>query len=134
MRVTKKIENYIREQVKEKVMPKYEAEKAEAKRITDLQADLQRRAAEAAKQAAIAILCEAKNNADVLEYDEHEADRMYLSNLSYVVSLKDRCSVYSVHHWSTRMREEVNEIVDDIIVTLELGGNKADLDRMLSEI
>lgn len=134
MRVTKKIEGYIREQVKAKVMPKYEAEKAESKRIADLQADLQRRAAEAAKQAAIAILSEAKNNADVLEYDEHEADRMYLSNLSYVVSLKDRCCVHSVHHWSTRMREEVNEIVDDIIVTLELGGNKADLDRMLSEI
>ena len=30
MRVTKKVENYIREQVKAKVMPKYEAEKAEA--------------------------------------------------------------------------------------------------------
>ena len=29
MRVTKKVENYIREQVKAKVMPKYEAEKAE---------------------------------------------------------------------------------------------------------
>ena len=134
MRVTKKIENYIREQVKAKVMPKYEAEKAEAKRITDLRDDLQRRAAEAAKQAAIAVLSEAKDNADVLDYDEREADRMYLSNLSYVVSLKDRCYTNSVHHWSSRMREEVNEIVDDIIVTLELGGNKADLDRMLSEI
>ena len=29
MRVTKKVENYIREQVKAKIMPKYEAEKAE---------------------------------------------------------------------------------------------------------
>ena len=134
MRVTKKVENYIREQVKAKVMPKYEAEKAEAKRITDLRDDLQRRAAEAAKQAAIAVLSEAKDNADVLEYDEREADRMYLSNLSYVVSLKDRCYTNSVHHWSSRMREEVSEIVDGIIVTLELGGGKADLDRMLSEI
>lgn len=134
MRVTKKVENYIREQVKAKIMPKYEAEKAEAKRITDLRDDLQNRAAEAARQAAIAVLSEAKDNADVLEYDEREADRMYLSNLSYVVSLKDRCYTNSVHHWSSRMREEVNEIVDDIIVTLELGGNKADLDRMLSEI
>jgi hypothetical protein len=134
MRVTKKVENYIREQVRARVMPKYEAEKAEVKRITDLQADLQRRAAEAAKQAAIAILSEAKNNADVLDYNEYEADRMYMSNLSYVVTLKDRCYVDSVHHWSDRMRDEVNKIVDDIIVTLELGGNKADLDRMLSEL
>ena len=32
------------------------------------------------------------------------------------------------------MAEEVNKAVDNIIVTLELGGNKADLDRMLSEL
>ena len=134
MRVTKKVENYIREQVKAKVMPKYEVEKAEAKRITNLQADLQRRAAEAAKQAAIAVLNEARDSADVLEYNEHEAERMYLSNLSYVVTLKDRHYNHSVHHWVDRMRDEVNKIVDDIIVTLELGGNKADLDRMLSEL
>lgn len=134
MRVTKKVESYIREQVKEKIMPKYEAEKEEAKRITNLQDDLQRRAAEAAKQAAIAILCEAKNNADVLDYNEHEADRMYLSNLSYVVTLKNRYEAHSVHQWSCRMHDEVNKIVDDIIITLELGGNKADLDRMLSEL
>ena len=134
MRVTKKVENYIREQVRAKIMPKYEAEKAEAKRITDLQADLQRRAAEAAKQAAIAILCEAKDNADVLDYNEREADRMYLNNLSYAVTLKNRHDTHSVHHWSDRMRYEIDKIVDDIIVTLELGGNKADLDRMLSEL
>ena len=34
----------------------------------------------------------------------------------------------------TRARAEVDEKVTDIIVTLELGGTKADLDRMLSEI
>ena len=116
------------------VFPRYEAEKAEAKRITNLQDDLQRRAAEAAKQAAIAILCEAKDNADVLDYNEHEADRMYLSSLSYVVTLKNRYDAHSVHQWSCRMHDEVNKIVDDIIVTLELGGNKADLDRMLLEL
>lgn len=134
MRVTKKIENYIHEQVKAKVMPKYEAEQAEAKRIIDLQSDIQRRAAEAAKQAAIAVLSEAKEHSDVLDYDEREAERLYMGSLNYVVTLKDRCYTHSVHHWANRMRDEVNKIVDDIIVTLELGGNKADLDRMLSEI
>ena len=134
MRVTKKVENYIREQVKTKVAPKYEAEKAEAKRIVDLQSDIQYRAAEAAKQAAIAVLSEAKGHSDVLEYNEHEAERMYMGSINYVVTLKDRCYVHSIHHWPDRMLDEVNKIVDDIIVTLELGGNKADLDRMLSEI
>lgn len=134
MRVTKKVENYIREQVKAKVMPKYEWENVESVRIKDIQADIQERAAEAARQAALAILEEAKEHGDVLEYHEAEAERMYLSNLAYIVTLKDSCLYSSVHKWNRRMEEEVNKIVDDIIVTLELGGNKADLDRMLSEL
>ena len=134
MRVTKKVENYIREQVKAKIAPKYEAERAEAKRITELQSNIQERAAEAALQAALAVLEEAKEHADVLEYHEAEVERMHLLNLSYVVSLKDFAYISSVHKWHRRMDEEVNKVVDDIIVTLELGGNKADLDRMLSEL
>ena len=59
MRVTKKVENYIREQVKAKIMPKYEAEKAESKRIISIKNDIENRACEAAKQAAAAefFLC-----------------------------------------------------------------------------
>ena len=134
MRVTKKVENYIREQVRAKIAPKYEWEKAESARIKDVQADIQERAAEAARQAALAILEEAKEHGDVLEYKEAEAERMYLSNLAYIVTLKDSYLYSSVHKWNRRMEEEVNKVVDNIIVTLELGGNKIDLDRMLSEL
>lgn len=134
MRVTKKVENYIREQVRAKIAPKYEWEKAESARIKELQSDIQTRAAEAARQAALAILEEAKEHGDVLEYNEAEAKRMYLNGLAYVLSLKDLICISSVHKWNRRMEEEVNKVVDDIIVTLELGGNKADLDRMLSEL
>lgn len=134
MRVTKKVENYIRAQVKAKVMPKYEWEKVESEHIKEIKSDIQERAAEAARQAALAILEEAKEYADVLEYNEAEAGRMYLSGLAYIVTLKDPIYVSSVHKWSRRMEDEVNKVVDDIIVTLELGGNKADLDRMLSEL
>lgn len=134
MRVTKKVENYIREQVRAKIAPKYEWEKVESVRIKDIQADIQERAAEAARQAALAVLEEAKEHADVLEYHEAEVERMYLHNLAYIVALKDSVYYSSVHKWNRRMEEEVNKVVDDIIVTLELGGNKADLDRMLSEL
>lgn len=134
MRVTKKVENYIREQVRAKIAPKYEWEKAESKRIKDLQSDIQNRATEAARQAALAVLEEAKEHADVLEYHEAETEEMCLTRLAYIISLKDSIYITSVHKWSRRMEDEVNKIVDDIIVTLELGGNKADLDRMLSEI
>lgn len=134
MRVTKKVENYIREQVRAKIAPKYEWEKVESVRIKDIQADIQERAAEAARQAALAVLEEAKEHADVLEYNEAEVKRMYLNNLAYIVTLKDSCLYSSVHKWNRRMEEEVNKVVDDIIVALELGGCKADLDRMLSEL
>jgi hypothetical protein len=133
MRVTKKVENYIREQVKAKVAPKYEWEKAEAERIRELARDFDRRASAAAKAAAKAVYDEAKAHGDVLEYDEKAFERSYLSCYN-VVMLKDACYITSVHKWDTRMAEEVNKAVDNIIVTLELGGNKTDLDRMLSEL
>ncbi len=133
MRVTKKVENYIREQVKAKVMPKYEADKAEAFRIRSLKDDIESRASEAARKAAMAVYAEAKEHGDLFELDEHSIERAYLS-CYHPISIKDYCYVNSVHKWDTRYAAEVNKIVDDIIVTLELGGNKADLDRMLSEI
>lgn len=133
MRVTKKVENYIREQVKAKIMPKYEAEKAESKRIISIKNDIESRASEAAKQAAMAVFAEAKEYGDIFELDEDSIRKSYLSCYR-PIGIKDFCYTDSVHKWDSRYAAEVNKIVDDIIVTLELGGNKADLDRMLSEI
>lgn len=133
MRVTKKIEGYIREQVKARVMPKYEAEKAESKRIISIKNDIESRASEAAKQAAIAVYAEVKEYSDIFELDENSIKRAYL-NCYHPIDIKDFRYIDSVHKWESRYAAEVNRAVDDIIVTLELGGNKADLDRMLSEI
>ena len=133
MRVTKKVENYIREQVKAKVMPKYEAEKAESKRIIDIKKDIESRASKAAREAAMAVYEEAKEHGELFELDEYSIERSYL-NCYHPISIKNYSHSDSVYKWESRYAEEVNKIVDDIIVTLELGGNKADLDRMLSEI
>ena len=92
------------------------------------------RAAEAARQAAIAIFMEAKNYEDILDFDEKFVQDIYMSGSGRVLDLKDRVYQHSIHNWSRRMHDEVNEKVQDIIVTLELGDNKADLDRMLSEL
>lgn len=134
MRVTKAVKDYIEKRVHAKIEQKYEAEKNEAQRIRDLKSDLETRAARAARQAALAVFVEAKNHTDIFDYDEHWAADMYLSGLGRILSLKDYAYENSVHSWSSRMRKEINEKVQDIIVTLELGGNKADLDRMLSEL
>lgn len=133
MRVTKKVENYIREQVKAKVMPKYEAEKAESKRIIGIKNDIESRASEAARQAAMAVYAEAKEYDGIFELDEDSIRKSYLSCYR-PIGIKDFGYTDSVHKWESRYAAEVNKIVDDIVVTLELGGNKADLDRMLSEL
>ena len=134
MRVTKAVREYIEKQVLAKVEQKYEAEKNESKRIKDIKADIETRAAEAACQAAIAVFMEAKNYEDILDFDEKSAQNIYMSGYGRVLALKDKDYQNSIHNWSRRMQNEVDEKVQDIIVTLELGGNKADLDRMLSEI
>ena len=133
MRVTKKVENYIREQVKAKVMPKYEAEKAESKRIINLKNDIENRASDAAREAAMAVYAEAKEHGELFELDEDSIRKSYLS-CYHPIGIKNYSYSNSVYKWESRYAEEVNKIVDNIIVTLELGGNKADLDRMLSEI
>ena len=134
MRVTKAVREYIEKQVRAKIEKKYEAEKNESKRIKDIKADIETRAAEAARQAAITVFMEAKNYEDILDFDEKSAQDIYMSGYSRVLTLKDKVYQNSIHNWERRMQNEVNEKVQNIIVTLELGGNKADLDRMLSEI
>lgn len=134
MRVTKAVRDYIEKQVRAKIEKKFEAEKNESKRIKGIKADIETRAAEAARQAAIAVFMEAKNYEDILDFDEKFVQDIYMSGSGRVLDLKDRVYQNSIHNWSRRMHDEVNEKVQDIIVTLELGGNKADLDRMLSEI
>ena len=134
MRVTKAVREYIEKQVRAKIEQKYEAEKNESERIKGIKADIETRAAEAARQAAIAVFMEAKNYEDILDFDEKFVQDIYMSGSNRVLALKDRVYQNSIHNWSHRMRNEVDEKVQDIIVTLELGGNKADLDRMLSEI
>lgn len=134
MRVTKVVQEYITKQVRTKIEQKYEAEKSEAERIRNLKFDIEQRATKAARQAALVVLKEAKNHADILDYDERCAEDMYFSGLNRVISLKDSIYENSLHKWNVRMRDEIEEKVRDIIVTLELGGNKADLDRMLSEL
>ena len=134
MRVTKAVREYIEKQVRAKIEKKYEVEKNESNRIKDIKEDIETRATEAASQEAIAVFMEAKNYEDILDFDEKSVQNIYMGGSRNVIGLKDRVYQNSIHNWSYRMQSEVDEKVQDIIVTLELGGNKADLDRMLNEI
>ena len=134
MRVTKAVKEYIEKQVRAKIEQKYQEEKNESKRIREIKSDIEQRAREAAFEAAKVILDEANQHGDILEYKTPSYEKISFWGLSDCIQMKDACYLNSVHKWENRMRNEIQEAVQDIIVTLELGGNKADLDRMLSEL
>lgn len=132
MRVTKNIKEYIERHVKEKVYAKYEAERLEAERQSQIVDDFWEKMTETVERQAETMVSEfLEKYGDIVE---RESDRDIISYCRYVVQLKDKCHINSVHNWYKRANKEAQEIVDNIIVTLELGGSKADLDRMLKEI
>ena len=130
MRVTKTVREYIEKKVAEKVNVKYEAEKLEARRqreeIYNFIEELENTMNEYVDK-------HIKMFVEEHPYAERGA-RDRLVSFYNPINIVDRLKDSSVHNWQNRARAEIKEKVDDIIVTLELGGNKEDLERMISEI
>lgn len=130
MRVTKTVREYIERKVWEKVSVKYEAERLEAERQCKIKEDFlqaMQESLEATVRAEIEVLLSENN---FLE----KRDRTNYVCFYSPLGIKDEYCINSVHKWRERARGEMRAKVDEIIVTLELGGNKADLERLLSEI
>ena len=133
MRITKRVQEYIERQVREKIYAKYEDERLEAERQEKILREFwENMTNELEERAKVAIDSFLENYGDFLERRSGNSEIIHYYSSS--VLIKDRYSINSVHKWRERANEEIYKKVDDIIVTLELGGNKADLDRMLSEI
>jgi hypothetical protein len=130
MRVTKTVREYIEKKVAEKVYVKYEAEKLEARRqnkeIGDFVEELENAMNEYVEK-------HIKMFVEEHPYAERSSRNSFVSFYN-PFNIIDRHVNSSVHNWQSRARAEIKEKVDDIIVTLELGGTKADLERMISEI
>ena len=128
MRVTKTIRAYIRENVEKKLEIKY----VPLKERKDIALNAKKELVERAKTEAIKVmkkvLEEAINN-EALVYNEEMVDRVFnYCNLPNCLDLNREL------YYERKMEDEVDKITNDIVVELELGGNKADLDRMLNEI
>ena len=133
MRVTKKVQEYIERQVREKIYAKYEDERLEAERQEKILREFwESLTKELEERAKVAIDIFLENYSDFLERRSGNSEIIHYYSNSILI--KDRCYINSVHKWRERANEEIHKKVDDIIVTLELGGTKADLDKMLSEI
>lgn len=130
MRVTKVVREYIEKQVRLKIEPKYETHKQMEQTQQDVLNDMFNSAIKAAQKAFNEVV-----DKTIVEHDflldrrtENPARISYYGSKCVVVDCPDSMN------WQTCMRLEIKEKVDDIIVNLELGGTKADLDRMLEEL
>ena len=131
MRITKVVKEYIEERIIEKVMPKYELEKIEAERQLEVKNKFFEELAEELEAIATERMEKFLAENPFLERTE----RQNISTVYYdSVNITDRYLLSSVHNWKKRAKEEISNKTRNIIVALELGGTKEDLERMISEI
>ena len=137
MRVTKVVREYIEKEVKARLSPAFAAEKAEADRQSKAREELLEGAAAAAKAAWTAYVEEHYPPiADFVEDCRHTKYGIniptFYNNSSF--QLRDRQLVTSVHQWYNHLSAACKEKSEEIIITLELGGTKKDLDEMLRNL
>lgn len=138
MRVTKTVKEYIQKEVAARMEKRYADEAAEAKRQYDLKESINKAALAAAATAYeqyVRQAIEANDAESFLGFSTYgnEVELRPGYHSKELVLSDENCSS-SVHSWRQRMREEIAKKCDEIIVTLELGGTKAELLEMLSQI
>ena len=135
MKVTKNIKEYIEKEVSTRLMPKYEADKQAAEYESRIENEVWEEALTAMQKAYDEVLAKAFAKYDFLVNSRNETNGRCVEVTKYrAFSIKDRNNINSVHRWQTRKDDEVDAITRDIIVSLELGGTKAELMEMLEKI
>lgn len=133
MRVTKNIREYIEREVYDRLAPKYEAERQEAKRQISLMDEFQDSCLEAAKEAFND--CFEKHFYKIAEFAEDRRPKNgVLFSFNAAAIIRNYSDISSVHSWDRRRSTEAREIANRIILELELGGSKEELMKMLDEI
>lgn len=133
MRISKTVRNYIEKQVEEKVREKYAPALKREQDAIDFATNTHRDMVEAVGKLMMDMADKAVSENPTIQLRAVGRDTFMRSlhyNLSYLVEVKPEYRPKA----TKEMAEEVNGIIENIIVTLELGGTKADLERMLAEI
>ena len=127
MRVTKTVKDYIAKQVASK-FPKTEIElyQEQQEQIANKMNQEYYDRVEKAKAEIITQLAK--------EYEIHEEEIAIRNNYGNVFSTFNTPTAMKANTAKSERQKTINEKVNDIIVTLELGGTKADLERLLAEI
>lgn len=135
MRVTKTIKEYIYKEVRARIEPKYEAERKEVERRETILNNIRDGALEAANkvyQSYILTQLGKDDNESFIEYTPSDTD-LTTGYRNHIV-LKDRFYVNTIYGWRNRCDNEVREKSEEIIVELELGGDKNRLMELLNNI
>lgn len=136
MRVSKTVKEYIDKRVRDAIKKKHESEINQAKYEESVRQEVLTQAADAAKTAWMKTIEDAVTAYPFLvkgvSFSGEQIIPTFFNNGS--LTYKDKTKLTSVHNVNTRIYDEAKQIVENIIVELELGGTKADLERMLAEI
>ena len=127
MRVSKTVREYIEKQVASK-FPKTEIElyQEQQEQIASKMNQEYQDRVEKAKADIIASIAK--------EYEINEGDIAIRNNYGNVFSTFNTPTAMLANTAKSERQKAVNAKITDIIVTLELGGTKADLEKMLAEI
>ena len=135
MRVTKTIREFIEKEVSNRLDAKYTAEKEEANFQTKVEQEVWEVAMDAAQKAYDEYMADAFTQYGFLEDLHTDKERRCVDlRKSMAFGIKDRLNRSSVLNWRRRKDDEARSIVNDIIVELELGGDKATLMAMLDKV
>ena len=127
MRVSKTVREYIEKQVASK-FPKTDIElfQEQQEQIASKMNQEYYDRVEKAKAEIIASIAK--------EYEIHEEEIVIRNNYGNVFSTFNTPTAMKANTAKSERQKAMREKIDDIIVSLELGGTKADLERMLAEI
>lgn len=135
MRVTKTIREFIEKEVSNRLDAKYAAEKEEANFQTKVEQEVWEAAMDAAQKAYDEYMADAFTQYGFLEDLHTDKERRCVELRKHMAfSIKDRQSYNGVQRWRSRKDDEARSIVNDIIVEMELGGDKATLMAMLDKV
>lgn len=130
MRVTGIMKEYITEEVRKRIEPKYEDKKQAKKARNDIRDNF------------INTLNDILNKQKDEAIEEFLAkNKRYIDNRSHIwnhtIALNYSIigiETDDIENWRKDMEKEIAEKVKEIVVTLELGGTKKDLDELLNNI
>ena len=127
MRVSKTVREYIEKQVTSK-FPKTDIElfQEQQEQIASKMNQEYYDRVEKAKAEIIASIAK--------EYEIHEEEIVIRNNYGNVFSTFNTPTAMKANTAKSERQKAMREKIDDIIITLELGGTKADLERLLAEI